>query len=70
MESEAKGRVLREEHPGNPHTKHTQPFLEQAEHPSVVGVVASVVSNKGPLRLLFHHQVSVGPTFFKDVTHL
>lgn len=69
MENEAKG-DLSKLHSGNPHMKQMQPsFLEQSEHPSVIGVV-SVVCDKGSLYLLCLQQMSIEPTLFKEGTQL
>lgn len=64
MESETKEGGVQKLPPGNPHTKQMPPsLLEQAEPPSVIGMV-SVVSGKGSLSLLFLQQIGIGPTFF------
>lgn len=71
MESETKEGGVQKLPPGNPHTKQMPPsLLEQAEPPSVIGMV-SVVSGKGSLSLLFLQQIGIGPTFFfKEEPHL
>lgn len=69
MESKAKEGNLQKLPPGNPRTEPMRPsFLEQAEHPSVIGRVPEV-SDKGSFDLLFLQQMGIGPTFLKEGTH-
>lgn len=69
MESKTKEGNLQKLPPGNPRPEPMRPsFLEQAEHPSVIGMVSGV-SDKGSLDLLFLQQMGIGHTFLKEGTH-